>query len=45
MLVVAYGLGVYFDMRVVFERFSSVFNIKNKKMIKIDRLTKNTLEE
>jgi hypothetical protein len=36
MIVVAYGLGVYFDMVVVFDRFSSVFKMKNKKMIKID---------
>ena len=40
MIVVAYGLGVYFDMVVVFDRFSSVFKMKNKKMIKIDEATK-----
>jgi hypothetical protein len=44
MVVVAYGLGVYFDMIVVFDRFCSVFKMKGKKMIKIDEVTKKPIE-
>lgn len=36
MVIGAFGLGVYFDMVVVFDRFSSVFKMKNKKMLKVN---------
>ena len=40
----AFGIGVYFDMIIVFDRFSSVFKMKNKNMIKIDKNTKQPIE-
>ena len=30
------GVGLYFEIKVVFGRFASIFNIKNKSMIEID---------
>ena len=34
------GLGLYYELKVVFSRFASIFNIKNTFMIEIDELTK-----
>jgi|LakMenE01Jun11ns_1017448.scaffolds.fasta_scaffold8560650_1 hypothetical protein len=44
MIVVVYGLSEYFDMIVVFDRFCSIFKLKNKNMIKIDEVTKKPIE-
>lgn len=32
----AAGLGLYYEAKVVFERFASIFNIENISMIQID---------
>ena len=39
------GGGFYFELVVVLERFSNIFNIKEKKMIKIDENTKKPIEK
>ena len=33
------GLGFYYEVKVVFERFASIFNIENVSMIEIDPKT------
>ena len=36
LLLVNMGTGLYYELKVVFGRFASVFNIQNKSMIEID---------
>jgi hypothetical protein len=37
------GVGFYFELAVIFNRFVTVLNIKNTQMIEIDELTKKPL--
>lgn len=37
-------LGFYFQLIVIFERFCTIFNIKEKRMIKVDESTKKSLQ-
>ena len=37
------GVGLYFEIKVVFGRFASIFNIPNKSMIEIDPETKQVV--
>jgi len=37
------GVGFYYELHVVLERFSKVFNLKNKSMIQIDEDTKEPI--
>jgi hypothetical protein len=39
------GVGLYFELQVVFCRFANIFNIENTTMIKIDEETKRPIEE
>ena len=39
------GAGYYFQLVVVFERFASIFNIKEKRMIKIDEESKEPIKK
>ena len=36
------GVGLYFEIKVVFGRFASIFNIENKSMIQIDEEKQGT---
>jgi ABC-type bacteriocin/lantibiotic exporter with double-glycine peptidase domain len=36
-------LGFYFELRIIFSRFCTIFNIENKKMIRIDEATKKPM--
>ena len=40
LLLVNMGTGLYYELKVVFGRFASVFNIENKSMIEIDETLK-----
>lgn len=39
------GLGAYYELMVVLERFANIFNTKNTSMIQIDPITKETLHQ
>lgn len=34
------GIGFYFELNIIFERFCTVLNIEDKRMIQIDPVTK-----
>ena len=34
------AIGLYFEIKVIFDRFANIFNIENKSMIQIDQETK-----
>ena len=38
------SIGFLFELVVIFERFATIYNIQNKKMIEIDELTKVPIE-
>jgi len=44
-LMVVLGLGLYYETNVVFTRFSAIFSIEEKSMIKIDEETKSPVLE
>lgn len=44
-LLLILGLGLYFELKVVFSRFSNIFNIEFKTMIPIDEATKLPLKK
>ena len=39
------GTGLYYELKVVFGRFASVFNIENKSMIEIDETLKTPVRK
>ena len=39
------GIGFFFEMIVIFERFVNVINIKNLQMIEVDSITKKPLNK
>ena len=45
LLLVNMGTGLYYELKVVFGRFASVFNIENKSMIEIDETLKTPVKK
>lgn len=43
-LVLSLGIGLYYEIKVVYGRFASIFNIENTTMIEIDESTKQPLK-
>lgn len=39
-LMFVLGMGLYYEIKVIFARFASIFNLENKSMIHIDTLKK-----
>lgn len=37
------GFGVYFELKVIFERFCTIFNIEDKRMLRIDHKSKSLI--
>lgn len=35
------AIGSYYEVRVIFERYANIFNLKNKSMIKVDQPNKD----
>lgn len=38
------GVGFIYELNVIFDRFASIFNIKNIQMVKIDPIDKNSFQ-
>ena len=39
------GVALYYELKVVFGRFASIFSLENKSMIEVDEFTKQAIEK
>ena len=44
-MVLSLGIGLYYEVKVVYGRFASIFNMENTSMIEIDESTKEPLQQ
>jgi glycerol-3-phosphate acyltransferase PlsY len=43
-LMFTLGMGLYYELKVIFGRFASVFNLENVSMVHVDTLKKETVQ-